>query len=42
VLLASVASRSVVAFTAGGRAYGLRVAGSLMLAWLAATLAIAL
>jgi uncharacterized membrane protein (DUF4010 family) len=42
VLLASVLARSVVAFTAGGRAYGLRVGGSLMLAWLASTLAISL
>lgn len=42
VLLASVLSRSVVAFTAGGRAYGLRVGGVLSTAWLASALAVAL
>jgi uncharacterized membrane protein (DUF4010 family) len=33
---------AAVAFTAGGRAYGLRVGGVLALAWLASTLAISL
>lgn len=36
VLGASVLARSGVAWTAGGRAYGLRVGGTLVLAWLAA------
>jgi uncharacterized membrane protein (DUF4010 family) len=42
VLLSSVLARGAVAFTAGGRAYGLRVGGVLALAWLAAVLAVAL
>lgn len=42
VLLSSVLARGVVAFTTGGRVYGLHVAGVLGLAWLASTLAIAL
>ena len=42
VLLSSVLARSAVAFTAGGRAYGVRVGGVLGLAWLASALAVAL
>lgn len=38
ILAASVLSRSVVAFVAGGKAYGLRVSGGLLIAWLAAVL----
>lgn len=34
VLGASVLSRSIVAFVAGGRSFGLQVGGSLLLAWL--------
>lgn len=42
VLLSSVLARGVVAFTAGGRAYGLRVGGVLMLAWMGSALAVLL
>lgn len=42
VLLSSVLARSAVAFTAGGRAYGLRVGGVLALAWAASSLAVLL
>lgn len=42
VLLSSVLARAAVAFTAGGRAYGLRVGGVLALAWAASSLAVLL
>ena len=42
VLLSSVLARAAVAFTAGGRAYGLRVGGVLALAWAASSLALLL
>lgn len=42
VLLSSVLARAAVAFTAGGRAYGLRVGGVLALAWAASSVAVLL
>ncbi len=42
VLLSSVLARAAVAFTAGGRAYGLRVGGVLVLAWAASSVAVLL
>lgn len=42
VLLSSVLARAAVAFTAGGRAYGLHVGGVLALAWAASSVAVLL
>lgn len=42
VLLSSVLARSVVAFTAGGRPYGIKVGGALVAAWGASCVAVLL